>query len=157
MHEHPLGTLHLALAILAIVAGGAVALARKGTPLHVNVGRVHVFALIGVNGTALAIYELFGGFGPFHVAAVLSLLTVAGGMLPMWRRRRPPGWLPRHAYFMSGSYVGLIAAAASETATRYLDWDFGALVALASGLVFAIGLALMFRTVPRIIAELRAR
>lgn len=157
MHEHLLGTLHLSLAVVALAAGCLVALLRKGTQRHRNLGRIYVVALLGVNGTALAIYELSDGFGPFHVAAMVSLVTVVAGMLPMWRRRRPPGWLPRHAFWMAGSYVGLLAAAASETATRYLHWNLGAVVVFTSGLIIVIGLAVMFRYIPRIIDQLQGR
>lgn len=157
MHPHPLGTLHLTLAVMAMATGGLLALCHKGTALHRNLGWAYVIAMLGVNVTALSIYELFGGFGPFHMAAVFSLLTVLGGMLPARLRPRPRGWLPRHAFWMAGSYVGLMAAATSEIATRYLDWDFGATVTAASSLVFVVGFWLMFQHIPRILGELRWR
>lgn len=157
MHPHPLGTLHLTLAVMAMATGALVAFSRKGTPLHRNLGWAYVIAMVGVNVTALFIYELFGGFGPFHMAAIFSLLTVFGGMWPMRLRPRPPGWMPKHAFWMAGSYVGLMAAATSEIATRYLDWDFGATVTGASSLVFVVGFGLMFHFIPRILGDLRWR
>ena len=85
------------------------------------------------------IYDLFGGVGPFHIAALISLVTLIGGTIPARRRRPPRGWLPWHAYWMSWSYVGLVAAAVAETATRYLDLPFGATAGTASLIVFIIG------------------
>ena len=71
-----------------------------------------------LNVTALGIFRLTGTVGPFHVAALLSLLTVFAGIVPA-RRRLPRGaWLDRHYEFMTWSYVGLAAAAVAEVATR---------------------------------------
>lgn len=145
----PLGVTHLTAAVAALVAGGLVALLPKGTRLHRRVGWIYVAAMATVNVTALCIYDLFGGFGPFHVAAMLSGVTVAAGMLPARRRRPRRFWIVSHAYWMVGSYVGLLAAAASETATRVLDLPFGPTVAGASFLVVAVGVAVMRVTVPR--------
>lgn len=151
-HEHLLGTAHLAVAILAIGVGGLVAVARKGTGRHRVLGRIYVLAMVAVNVTALAIYELFGGFGPFHAAAIFSLVTVIAGVVPV--RTRTPFWLPRHAWWMGGSYVGLLAAAVSEITTRYLEWDFGLTVALSSGLVLAAGLTFMALRLPPVLQRL---
>ena len=60
-----IGWVHFVLAIAAIGAGAAVALARKGTSRHRQLGRTYGFLLIGVNVTAFMIYGLFGRFGPF--------------------------------------------------------------------------------------------
>lgn len=145
-HGHPLGAVHLSVALVALVAGGLVALGRKGTRAHRFLGRTYAVAMVIVNVTALLIYELFGAFGPFHAAAIFSLVTVVAGVVPV--RTRTPHWLPRHAWWMSGSYVGLLAAAASETSTRALGWSFGLEVAVASTLVIAVGLAVMRRRLP---------
>jgi hypothetical protein len=68
--------------------------------------------------TALMIYRLTGTFGPFHVAALVSLATVIVGIIPAWRRRPVDKWLDRHYFWMAYSYLGLVAAAFAETATR---------------------------------------
>ena len=49
-----------------------------------------------LNATALLIYNLFGHFGPFHIAALVSLCTVVAGLWSALRHR--PGWVTRHAY-----------------------------------------------------------
>jgi len=149
-----LGVTHLASALLALIAGGLVLLSRKGTRWHRRCGRVYVGAMAVVIATALLIYDLFGGFGPFHVAALVSLVTVTMGMIPA-RRRAPRGrWIEMHAYWMCGSYVGLLAAAVSETATRYLDLPFGATVIAASLTVCGIGVAAMLVRIPATVRQL---
>ena len=42
--------------------------------------------MLALNGTALAIYELFGGFGLFHWVALFSLGSVVLGYWPAWRK-----------------------------------------------------------------------
>ena len=76
-----IGWVHFVLAIAAIGAGAAVALARKGTSRHRQLGRTYGFLLIGVNVTAFMIYGLFGRFGPFHISALISLITVLAGWI----------------------------------------------------------------------------
>jgi hypothetical protein len=38
--------------------------------------------MLFLNLTALSIYHLFGRFGPFHVASVISLATICAGFVP---------------------------------------------------------------------------
>ena len=146
--QHPIGLLHLVTALLAIVAGLMVVFSKKGTRKHRYLGRAYAVLMVAVNATAFMIYELFGGFGLFHWMALLSLATVIIGYIPA--RTRSPGWRDRHAYFMSGSFVGLIAAFAAETMTRWLPVPFFAAVGIVSFLVSAIGIYLMLRLIPGI-------
>lgn len=148
-----LGLLHLTLALAAIGAGAAVALARKGTRRHRYLGRAYALSMLGVVVTAFLIYDLFGGFGPFHFAAVVSLITVVMGWIPA-RRRRPRAWMEHHAYWMSWSYVGLLAAAAAEVLSRIPDTPFWGMVLAASGAVVALGAVVIRRRVPSILAGL---
>jgi len=146
--QHPVGLIHLVVAILAIVAGTLVVLARKGTRVHRWLGRAYVGLMIAVNATAFLIYELFGSVGLFHWMALASLLTVLVGFVAV--RSRSPGWKVRHAYFMSGSFVGLIAALAAEILTRTPLLPFFGAVAVASISVICLGVLLMFRYIPRL-------
>ena len=146
-----LGLGHLATAIVALLSGLVVVLRRKGTPFHRWCGRVYFVSMVLVNVTALSIYDLFGGFGPFHVFALISLATVMLGVLTAWRRKPTGGWIEAHAYWMTWSYVGLVAAAVSETATRYLDFDFGLTVGIATAIVIAGGAILIQKNVPRLV------
>jgi hypothetical protein len=101
-----------------------------------------------MNFTALANFDLYGRFGPFHWMALVSLATLAGGYLTA--RHRTPGWVVRHAYFMGGSYVGLMAAMVAEVASRVPGWSFGAAVLVSSLATILAGLAILLKTVPRV-------
>src|SRR5687767_4870288 len=91
-----------------------------------------------LNISALMIYRLFGGFGPFHAFAVVSLVTVGLGVATAVRRR-DADWVERHYMWVTYSYVGLLAAAASEISTRWVQTKFWWAVLIATAAVFAIG------------------
>ena len=146
LRQHPLGAFHLLCGLAAIIIGAVVILARKGTRSHRWLGRAYLLSMVSLNLSALMIYRLFGQFGPFHVLALISLSTIVAGFISV--RGRLPGWRQRHAYLMVGSYVGLLAAAVAEVATRVPGWQFGPTVVLSSVAVIGIGLILMFRYLP---------
>ncbi len=146
-----LGWIHTAFGVVALLAGTAVIVTRKGTRGHRTLGHLYLTSMVGLNVTALCIYNLFGHFGPFHWLAASSLLTLFAGMVPVFTRRPKGRWLERHAIFLAVSYIGLVAATASEIVTRIpgLEASFGAAVALTSALVIGIGMALLARTLGR--------
>jgi len=148
------GWLHLALALAALLFGLVVSLTAKGTAAHRRWGWAYAASMLGVNLSALVIYRLLGHFGPFHAAALFSLMTVVVGIVPA-RRRSNRWWLRQHAYWMSGSYVGLWAAAVAETATRTSVLPFWWMV-LACTLAVMVGGAWLIATrVPLAIERLK--
>ena len=150
-----LGQFHLAAAVVSLASGAWVLRQRKGTKQHRRLGWVYAAAMVSVNASALWIYRLTGSFGPFHVAALISLATLLAGISAAWRRK--PGdrdWLRRHYAYMSWSYIGLVAAAVAEVATRVSavqaiaggpTMAFWTAVALASIAVFVIGATMIRR------------
>ena len=148
-----IGWLHTVLAVSAMIAGAVMLLMQKGTRSHRRIGWFYVTTMVGLNVTALAIYRLSGRFGPFHVAAVVSLGTVLAGYVVVLRRRRYSDWLRRHYLWMTYSYVGLLAAAASEILTRMPAAPFWWAVALASALVFLVGAVMIRRHQEAILAR----
>jgi hypothetical protein len=74
--------------------------------------------MIAMNATAFMIFDLFGRWGPFHYAAVMSSATLAMGLLPAMLRRPRAKWMDFHYVGMCWSYAGLGAAAIAETFTR---------------------------------------
>lgn len=150
----PVALLHLVSALVAMVAGAVVLLRRKGGKRHRVTGRIYFAAMLTLNVTALMIYRLFGGFGPFHVAALVSLATVVPGV--MAARSRHPGWLDRHYYWMTFSYVGLLAAALSEVLTRLPRAPFWGAVIAGSATVFAVGAWLIFARARSAMAPFRS-
>ena len=117
-----LGFFHTGVGLAALFLGTMVIFQPKGTPRHRLLGRLFAMAMLLLNVTALMIYNLFGTFGPFHMAALASLATLLLGLWPAWRR--VPGWVHRHQFYMSWSYVGLLAATAAEVTSRVPGWDF---------------------------------
>lgn len=147
--EHPLGLVHFLCALAAIILGAVVVFSRKGTTRHKVVGRSYVAAMWLLNITALMDYELYGYFGPFHWMALISLTTVIFAHLAVLRKR--PGWKQSHAYLMAWSYVGLMAAAVAETASRVPEWSFGYSVVISSLLTLMVGMWCIKVLMPRVL------
>ncbi len=145
-----LGWIHVVFGMVALLAGAAVLLIRKGTRSHRTLGHVYLTSMIGLNATALFIYNLYGHFGPFHWLALSSLLTLTAGMVPVLLRRPRGRWLEWHAIFMDMSYVGLVAATAAEITSRIpgTEDSFGLVVTVTSVAIIGIGTALMWRSLP---------
>jgi uncharacterized membrane protein len=88
---------HVGAAVLALAMGLAVLVRRKGGTSHVVVGRLYLAAMLAVNVPALLLDDATGGVGPFHVLAVVSLVTMALGWLSLQGRRRGRTRSPRTA------------------------------------------------------------
>lgn len=136
---------HIGTAVSALIIGLGVVLVRKGTRLHKQLGYAYFFNMLGLNISALFIYRLTGHFGPFHGAALASLLTLIAGFVPAYLHFPRGRWLDLHYEFMNWSYVGLIAAGVSEAATRLPSTPFWAAVAASMLGVFLIGGMLIAR------------
>lgn len=120
MFHSTVGLVHLISALIAMLTGAVVLLNTKGGLFHKRAGYTYVVSMLVLNVTAFMIYRLFGRFGPFHVLAIISMVGIVGGMVPVLFRRRINGWIYLHYYFMNWSVVGLYAAFWAETLTRTL-------------------------------------
>lgn len=107
-----------------------------------------------MNVTALSVYEESAVVGPFHILALVSVVTLICGFVPAFLRRPAPSWLQLHAYFMSWSYVGLVAAGVAQIATMSTSLPTWFAVGLPSILIVLIGGALIHTRVPKILAAL---
>jgi uncharacterized membrane protein len=117
IHE-PLGWLHTAAAILALLAGAWIFWKPKGTRQHRQLGYVYFASMLLLNFSAIPITNMTGSIGLFHVFVVISLPTVLGAMyFPMFARLNP-NWKRRHFEFTYWSYVGLVAAFVAEALVR---------------------------------------
>jgi uncharacterized membrane protein len=148
-------------------AGAVVVRLPKGTRWHRTFGHLYASSMLGTVVTAFALYNLTGGFGPFHVAAVVGGATLAGGLWTVLGRRPRKTWIEAHAIWMSWSYIGLLAALVSETATRFAMprvarsfQDSGAVwavfwgtVVAASVLVLVVGMWVLKHRLPDAIAN----
>ncbi|MEZ4424276.1 MAG: DUF2306 domain-containing protein [Gemmatimonadota bacterium] len=161
----PIGTVHLVFSLLALVLGAVVLRIPKGTRWHRTWGHGYVWCMIGVIGTSFAMYRLTGRPGPFHLAAVVGGVTVAGGLWTALGRRPPKHWILAHATWMAWSYVGLCAAFVAESMTRFVMpliapslqanalWPlFWTLVAVGSFSVFGVGAWLIRKRLPGAVA-----
>lgn len=148
------GLLHAALGIIALFLGLLVVALGKGTNLHRRVGLCYVIAMVLLNATALWIFDLTGRFGPFHVAALISLATLFAGYLPALFRRPFKEWIALHGTFMSWSYVGLVAAFLAELAVRVPGVGFSPAVIGATVIAVAGGALLIHTRVPTLARQL---
>jgi uncharacterized membrane protein len=113
--EQVLATGHVLAALSALGAGAAVLLLPKGTHVHRMIGSVYVLALVLVNVAALSLHRE-NTFGVFHALAVVSLVTIAAGLSPLLFGKRSPPVIASHAYGMTWSYAGLVAAGCGQLA-----------------------------------------
>lgn len=134
----PIGTIHFAASIIALVAGTIVIVSTKGTEFHRKTGYVYAISMTVLIVTAFMIYRLFGGFGVFHVAAVISGISLLGGMLPAILRKPEKYWLGLHFNFMYWSVMGLYAALVAEILTRLPNVQGFTMVAVATLAVMAV-------------------
>ena len=75
----------------------------------------------------------------FHIAAIVSFLTLIAALIPVITRRPRKSWLTLHYKYTSWSYVGLLAAAVSEAAVRLPHAPFWPAVAFGSAIFFGTG------------------
>jgi len=154
--EQALAPGHILAAGSALLLGAAVLLVPKGTHTHRVIGAVYAVALVLVNVAALSLHRE-SAFGVFHALAVASLVTIGVGLSPLLLGRRSPPVIATHAYCMTWSYAGLVAAGCGQL-TVAVGQDVGAwVVPVAIATVLSISGVLIFRRVPstldRMLAE----
>lgn len=147
-----LGTIHVVFAIAALFIGAVVAFQPKGGRKHRIYGYFYATFLLSVNVSALSVYEETVGMGPFHILAIISLVTLICGFIPAFLRRPTSSWLNLHAYFISWSYVGLVAAGVAQLVTMWSNLSQWFAVGLPSILVVIIGGGLIHARVPKILS-----
>jgi hypothetical protein len=128
-----------------MIAGAVVLAAKKGTVQHKRVGYSYVVAMVLVCGSALGIYNLTGRFGLFHFMAIVSSLTLALGMIPLFLKSLPRKYKAVHVWFMYYSVLGLYAAFASVLSVRVPEKPFFTMVGIATATVFGVGTAIIMK------------
>lgn len=149
----PISLLHIASAGMALATGLWVLLNTKGTRWHRRIGAAYVVSMVVLNLSSLFIFKLTGEFSPFHVAAFLSLATVIAGFVPVYFRQPANGWLHLHLEFMAWSYVGLLAATASEVAVRVPETRFWWAVFASSAVIIMAGAIVLTHNRPKLLAR----
>ncbi|WP_370391399.1 DUF2306 domain-containing protein [uncultured Winogradskyella sp.] len=140
--QNGIGWFHFITSVVALITGLVVILNPKGTLFHKRIGYIYVVSMLSLNVSSFFIVN-FGGFSLFHFFAIVSLVSIAGGMLPTLQKKE--NWLSYHYYFMSWSVVGLYCAFWSEIGTRFVGnmKEFWWMVMLATALTAAVGGAII--------------
>ncbi|HTO60623.1 MAG TPA: DUF2306 domain-containing protein [Bradyrhizobium sp.] len=146
-----IGTVHMALAVLCIMVGAIQLVRPKHGAVHRARGYAFVYGMVVVDGTAMLLYRFTGSFNAFHVGAIVNLAAIIAAMVPMLMSPRPPNWKQWHYRSMSWGFVGLMAAAVTETIVRSVALSHGqawAVAGAAAGSVTPIGGYLIRRHQP---------
>lgn len=114
--SNTIGFIHFIFALLAVLLGTLMLASRKGSKNHKRIGYSYVVVMVIVNATALMIFELYKKWGIFHWSALISLITVAGGFIPMIFKRG--NYVALHFSFMFWSVIGLYSAFVAEILVR---------------------------------------
>lgn len=136
------GLIHLIAAILALIFGSLVLVKTKGTKWHKKMGYYYVWSMVVMLATSFMLFGLFGRWGIFHYASVVSSITLFMGVLPVIRRKG--NWIVWHFSMMYWSIIGLYAAFLSEVFTRVLPTPFFTGVGIGTALIMIAG-AIGFR------------
>ena len=133
-----IGWFHFITAVLAMLTGTIVLLNKKGTLFHKRIGYIYVISMLLLNISSFFIVN-FGGFSLFHFFAIVSLVSIFGGMIPTIKKGK--NWFGYHFYFMSWSVVGLYCAFWAEIGTRFVGnmKEFWWMVAAATFITSFIG------------------
>ncbi|GAB3504181.1 hypothetical protein GCM10027341_34140 [Spirosoma knui] len=146
--------IHLTAALTAMFTGTFILFAKKGTPVHRQMGRVYVAAMVILLATAFQIYYLFGRFGVIHWGAVGSVGALLVGVGAILVRSAIRSWLQWHYLGMGASVTGLYAAFVVESTYRFFPPAYFWWVTLgAANLVFVMGGWLLYRYYPRWAAD----
>jgi hypothetical protein len=80
-------TLHGLCGLIALATFWIAAFAKKGSPLHVRIGKVYLTAMLGIMITALPMAAIIGSSGRVGIATFLTYLVVITATA-MWLGRR---------------------------------------------------------------------
>lgn len=112
------GLVHTIAASLAILIGAIVFLRPKGGRTHRFLGYAYSLCMLTVIATSFMIYRLTGRFNFLHGAAIVSSISVGFGFGHAFSRKPKNLWYTLHFYWMSWSFIGLLAAFIAEISTR---------------------------------------
>ncbi|MEL7834276.1 DUF2306 domain-containing protein [Fodinibius sp. Rm-B-1B1-1] len=150
-------TIHTLSGVIAIITGAWNLVSQKGTQQHRLVGWIYIGSFTMLLLTSFGIYEMFGGFGPFHIMSIVSTVTLGLAIYFPLRREHYEGWIEHHYFWILYSYIGLLMATGSHL-SRYgpSGWPFWARILLYWGVPLVIGSALIFRKKTQILERYQA-
>jgi uncharacterized membrane protein len=146
------GAVHTLLAMFGMLVGLIQLLRPKRGPAHRARGYAFVYGMLVADGAALLVYQFTGRFNILHVGALMNLACLLLAIAPVLRSPRRANWKTQHYYWMSWSYVGLLAAAATELVVRGAHFtsrvQAWTATAMLTTIVTAIGAVLIARNWP---------
>lgn len=104
--------IHVAMAVIGMVTGAVVLMARKGTSRHRTLGRVFGIAAVLTALTSFLIHEirLWGIWSPIHLLSVYTIVAVCVGVIAIRRGR-----VGLHTAAMTQLYLGGFVIAGAFT------------------------------------------
>lgn len=132
-------------ALASLVLGTTVLVLSKRGKLHKRLGYGYVGSMAVMLTTSFAIYRQYHGFGIFHVAALLSSLTLCVGMVPVLRKKPARAWRQFHYSFMYLSVLELYVALVAEVLVRMPGMHFLEVACISTATVLLPGAALFSR------------
>lgn len=109
--------LHTLTAASALLLGGYILFAKKGTKNHLKIGQFYLLCMILTNISALFIYTAFGKWFFPHTLAVITLVVLAIGIY-FSRKRNYKHWIKIHLSSFIFSYYMLIGGGINEAFLR---------------------------------------
>lgn len=112
----PLIWVHLLATMVALPLGLQQLLGAKGTPGHKRAGQIYIVVMLVALLSALATFRRDTPFLPFHILALIGLLSLIRGMwaLRRWLATRDTVALRSHKISMAYSWLGLGMAGVSQ-------------------------------------------
>ncbi len=151
-------TVHTLFGVAALFSGGWNLAARKGTRRHRLVGWLYVGSMVGLLLTSFLIFELFGGFGPYHIMSVVSGGALGLAIYFPLRRKHHANWLIHHYMWMGYAYVGLVMATGSHLfAYGPPGWPWWARALLYWVAPYVVGSLLIMRQRGKILSRVERR
>ncbi len=126
VHSVLLGV-HVAAGTIGLLLGPLALAAPKRAGGHIRLGVAYQAAVALMTSSALGLVMLAPGrLWWLGVVAAATEAAALGGWQA--RRRRAPGWLPRHIRLMCGSYLSLVTAALVVNWASPLAWALPTLI-----------------------------
>lgn len=114
--------LHVACGLTAVVGGALAATAKKRAGRHPRAGRVYLWALGGIFGTA-AVMAAIRWREDAHLFAIAVVALGLGLYGYRARRLQRPRWYVRHGIGMGGSYIALLTGFYVDNGHFLPIWD----------------------------------
>ena len=116
----PVLVVHVLAGAVGLVSGPVAACARRRRALHTTAGQLYVGCVAALCLSALLLVARDLALWPFVPLAAGTSAAAAAGVVS--RRRSRPGWRPRHAQLLLGSYVSFVTAFTVQTVGGLLSW-----------------------------------